>query len=145
MLLTKFQFIWLSGFRGEDFQKLTNQKQELPVIAMFLNESGQRAFFIEDLPRMLSTKFQFIWLSSYREEDFQKSTNQKQELPMAWQPCLFKRIGTKLAIFIEDLPYMFPTKFRFIWLSSFREEDFQKSTNQKQELPIAAMFVNRSG
>jgi hypothetical protein len=36
--------------------------------------------------------------------------------------CL--RIGTKLAIFIEYLPYMFPTKFRFIWLSSFREEDF---------------------
>ena len=31
--------------------------------------------------------------------------------------------------------YMFPNKFRFIWLSSFREEDFQKSTNLKQELP----------
>ena len=39
------------------------------------------------------------------------------------------------------LPYMFPTKFLFIWLSSFREEDFQKSTNQKQALPMAAMFV----
>ena len=37
------------------------------------------------------------------------------------------------------------TKFRFIWLSSFREENFQKSTNQKQELPVAAMFVNESG
>ena len=35
-----------------------------------------------------------------------------------------------------------PTKFQFIWLSSFREEDFQKSTNQKQELSVAAMFVN---
>ena len=35
---------------------------------------------------------------------------------------------------------MFPTKFRFIWLSSFRE-DFQKSTNQKQALPMVAMFV----
>ena len=31
-----------------------------------------------------------------------------------------------------------------IWLSRFRE-DFQKSTNQKQELPMAAMFVNGSG
>jgi hypothetical protein len=37
---------------------------------MFLNESGQRAFFIEDLPWMLSTKFQFIWESSFRGEDF---------------------------------------------------------------------------
>jgi hypothetical protein len=29
-----------SGFRGEDFFKLTNQKQELPVVAMFVNELG---------------------------------------------------------------------------------------------------------
>ena len=36
---------------------------------------------------------------------------------------------------------MFPTKFRFIWLSSFREEDFQKSTNQKPALPMAVMSV----
>jgi hypothetical protein len=39
---------------------------------------------------------------------------------------------------------MLPTKFRFIWQSSFRGEDFIKSTNQKQELPMAAMFVNGS-
>ena len=29
-----------------------------------------------------------------------------------------------------------------IWPSSLREEDFQKYTNQKQELPAAAMFVS---
>jgi hypothetical protein len=40
---------------------------------------------------------------------------------------------------------MRPTKFRFIWPSSFRGEDLNKSANQKQELPVAAMFVNRSG
>ena len=39
---------------------------------------------------------------------------------------------------------MLPTKFRFIQQSGFREEDFQKSTNQKQELPVVAMFVNGS-
>jgi hypothetical protein len=39
---------------------------------------------------------------------------------------------------------MFPTKFRFIWPSGFREEDLNKSANQKQELPMAAMFVNGS-
>jgi hypothetical protein len=40
---------------------------------------------------------------------------------------------------------MLPTKFRFIWPSSFRGEDLKKSANQKQELPVAAMFVNGSG
>ena len=41
MLPTKFRFIWPSGFRGEDLKKLANQKQELPVAAMFVNGSGR--------------------------------------------------------------------------------------------------------
>ena len=38
---------------------------------------------------------------------------------------------------------MLPIKFRFTWASGFRE-DFKKSANQKQELPVVAMFVNGS-
>ena len=38
-----------------------------------------------------------------------------------------------------------PTMLRFIWPSSFRGKYFKKSTNQKQELSVAAMFVNGSG
>jgi hypothetical protein len=41
MLSIKFQFIWPSSFRGEDLKKSANQKQELPVVAMFVNGSGQ--------------------------------------------------------------------------------------------------------
>jgi hypothetical protein len=40
---------------------------------------------------------------------------------------------------------MLPTKFRFIWPSDFREEDVFTLANQKQELPVATMFVNGSG
>jgi hypothetical protein len=40
---------------------------------------------------------------------------------------------------------MLPTNFQFIWTSSFRGEDFYKSAYQKQELTVAAMFVNGSG
>jgi hypothetical protein len=40
---------------------------------------------------------------------------------------------------------MLSAKFRFIWPSGFRREDLKKSANQKQELPVAAMFVNGSG
>jgi hypothetical protein len=40
---------------------------------------------------------------------------------------------------------MLPTKIRFIWPSGFRGEKFKKSANQKQELPVATMFVNGSG
>jgi hypothetical protein len=41
MLHTKFRFIWQSGFRGEDLKKSANQKQELPVVAMFVNGLGR--------------------------------------------------------------------------------------------------------
>jgi hypothetical protein len=40
---------------------------------------------------------------------------------------------------------MLPTKFRYIWPNSLRGEEFLKSANQKQESPVAAMFVNGSG
>ena len=40
---------------------------------------------------------------------------------------------------------MLPTMFRFIWPNGFRGEDFKKSANQKQELPMAAMFVDGLG
>jgi hypothetical protein len=41
MIPTKFWFIWPSDFRGEDLKKSANQKQELPMVAMFVNGSGQ--------------------------------------------------------------------------------------------------------
>ena len=40
MLPTKFRFIWISGYRGEDFLEI-NQKQVFPVEAMFVNGSGR--------------------------------------------------------------------------------------------------------
>jgi hypothetical protein len=41
MIPTKFQIIWQSGFRTEEFKKSANQKQESPVVAMFVNGSGR--------------------------------------------------------------------------------------------------------
>jgi hypothetical protein len=39
MLPTTFPFILPSGFKGEDFFKSANQKQELSMVAMFINGS----------------------------------------------------------------------------------------------------------
>ena len=47
MLPTKFRFIWPSDFRGEDLKKLANQKQELPMVAMFANGSVQNEQSLE--------------------------------------------------------------------------------------------------
>jgi hypothetical protein len=39
---------------------------------------------------------------------------------------------------------MLHTKFWFILQSGFREKDFEKSTNQKQEFTVVAMFASES-
>jgi hypothetical protein len=71
---------------------LTNQKQELPVAAMFVNESGQYE--------------QTLWKIFYR--------------------CFLPSFGS-------------------IGQAVSEKNIFFKLTNQKQELPVSAMFVNRSG
>jgi hypothetical protein len=40
---------------------------------------------------------------------------------------------------------MLLTKFHIIWPSSFRGKAVLESTNKKQGLPVAAIFVNGSG
>ena len=143
MLPTKFRFIWNSSYRGEDFQKSTNQKQQLPVVAMFVNESGrnqhslQRTFQGCSLP-----SFDSFGQAVSEEKILQKSTNQKQEWSVA-------------AMFVNESgrneQYSQRTCHR-CFLPSFSsfgqavaEKIFWKSTNQKQELPMVTMFVNGSG
>jgi hypothetical protein len=41
MLPTKFRYIWPNGFREEEFLTSANQKQESPVVAMFVNGLGR--------------------------------------------------------------------------------------------------------
>ena len=83
MLPTKFRFIWPSGFRGEDFQKSTDQKQELPVATMFVHEQSQNAQSIQrTFHRCFLPSFGSFGKAVSQENIFQNSTNQKQELPV---------------------------------------------------------------
>ena len=132
MLPTKFRIIWPCSFR-EDFQKSANQKQELPVQAMFVNGSGRNE---QSLQRTLHRCF----LASYtsfshavsEEKNFQKSANQKQELPVA--AMFVNGSGRNEQSLQRTLHRCFLPSY-----SSFSpavsEKIFQKSANQKQELP----------
>ena len=91
MLPITFWSIWQSCFTVEDFLKSTNQKQELPVAAMFVIGSGQN----------------------------------EQSLQRTFHRCFLPSLGS--------------------FGQGFRGEDFKKAANQKQELPMAAIFVNGSG
>ena len=37
------RFIWPCCFRGEDLKNSSNQKQELPVVVMFVNEQNEQS------------------------------------------------------------------------------------------------------
>jgi hypothetical protein len=92
MLPTKFRFIWPNGFRGEEFKKSANQKQESPEAVMFVNGSGRN----------------------------------EQSLQMTFHRCFLPSFGS-------------------FGQAVSKEKIFKKLANQKQELPVAAMFVNGSG
>jgi hypothetical protein len=47
MFPTKFRYIWPNSFGGEEFLKSANQKQESPVVAMFVNGAGRNEHSLE--------------------------------------------------------------------------------------------------
>ena len=78
---------------------------------------------------MLPTKFRFIWESGFRGDDFLEINQSETRILCGSQVCY--RIVTKWATIIKkNLPIMLPTKFRFIWASGFRGEDFSLEINQ---------------
>ena len=75
---------------------------------------------------MLPTKLRFIWQSGFRGAMFVNGSAQnEQSLQRTCHRC-------------------FLTNFGSLGKAVSEEKNFQKLTNQKQELPVAAMFVNGS-
>jgi hypothetical protein len=88
MLPTKFQFIWPSGFTGEDFKKSANQKQELPMVAMFVNGSGQN---VQSLERTFNRNFLPSFSSFGKAVSEEKIFLRNQPIRNKnglWRPCL---------------------------------------------------------
>jgi hypothetical protein len=87
---------------------------------------------------MLPTKFRSIWPSGFRGDDFLEINQSETRIACGGHVCI--RIGTKCAIFIKDLPRMIPTKFRFIWSSDYRGEDFLE-INQLETRIVCGIHV----
>jgi hypothetical protein len=118
-------FIWPSGFRGEDFFKSANQKQELPMAAMFVNGSGQNEQSLERTSIDASYQaFGITWrpsfvvchLLTFHILIFSSETHQSNELKLS-RKHLWKVHSKECTFCYDPLPNM----------------------------PVVAMFVNRSG
>ena len=122
------------------FQKSTNQKQELPMTAMFINGSKRNEQF-------------------HRGPSIDASYHVSVQLPKLFQSRRFLEIDqseTRIVMFVNGSGqnehslqrtfhrYILPSFDSFSKVVS-EEKIFQKSTTQKQELSVVTMFVNGSG
>jgi hypothetical protein len=73
------------------------------------------SFFIENLPRMPPTEIRFIWPSGFRGDNFLEINQSETRIVCGDHVC--QRIGTKWAIFIENLPRMLRNSC--FWLADF--------------------------
>ena len=129
--------------RRRFFFKSANQKQELPVAAMFVNGSGQN---VQSLERTVHRCF----LPSFGS--FGKTVSEEKNLlnqpirnksPVA--VMFVNGSGRNEQSLQKTYHRCFLPSFGSFGQAVSEEEIFFKSANQKQELPLAAMFVNGSG
>ena len=92
---------------------------------------------------MLPTKFRFIWPNGFRGEEFKKSANQKQKSPEA--VMFVNGSGRNEQLLQRTFHRCFLPSFGSFGQAVSEEKILKKLANQKQELPVAAMFVNGSG
>ena len=115
MLHTKFRFIWPSGFRGEDFKKLANQKQELPMAAMFVDGSGQNEQFLE-------RTFHRCFLPSFTSFGRKVSEEKiKMWKVMAKAHIAFGKVSQKLHVFPLTLPTLIFCAYLKVFLAIFEQ------------------------
>ena len=130
-------------FQEEDFQKSTNLKQELPVAAMFANKSGrneqslQRIFHRCVLPSFGS-------FGKVVSEEKISRNPPIRNMNCLWWPCLLTNRDEMINLYrgpsIQCICFL-PNFSSFGKVVS-QKKIFQKSTNQKKEWPVVAMFVN---
>ena len=145
MLPTKFRFIWPSGFRGEDFfRNLPIRNKNCLWRQCLLTDWDEMCNFHRG--HSIDASYQ---VSIYLAKQFQRRFFRNQ--PIRNKNCMYV-----VAMFVNESGRNEQSLQRTIhicFLPSFgsfghavsEEKILFKATNQKQELPVVAMFVYRSG
>ena len=141
MLPTKFWFIWQSGFRGEDFFRNHSIRNKNCLWWPYLLTDRDE---MSNHNRGLSIDA-FYQVSVHLVKRFQRRFFRNQPIRnknCLWWPCLITDRNKMSNLYrgpSKDASYQVSVHLakRFQ-----RKNVFYKLTNQKQELPMVAMFVN---
>ena len=143
MLPIKLRFIWQNVFRRDEFKKSANQKQESPVVAMFVNGSGQNEQTLQrNFHRCLLPRFG-LFGKAVSEKIFRNQPIRNKNC--LWQPCLLMDQDEMSNLHRE------PSKDASYQVSVHLAKRFQRriffriQPIRKKELSVAAIFVNGSG
>jgi hypothetical protein len=102
---------------------LTNQKQELLVVAMFVNGSGQNEQYLErTADRCFLPSFGSFGSTVSEEKNFKNQPIRNKS--RLWQSCLLTDRDEMSNLYRGPSIWMLHTKFLFIWPNGFRGEDF---------------------
>ena len=139
MLSSKFRFIWLRAFRGEDF---------------FLNRSFRnnnflwRSCFLTDHDKISNLYRGASIDASYKvsvllDKRFQRMFLEldQSEIHIACGGNVYERIGWKCTIIIEGLPQMFSTKFLFIWANGYKRRTFLEIDQSENKIHVVTMVI----
>ena len=140
MLPTKFRFIWLSGFRGEDLFKSTNQKQELPVAAMFANESARYEHFFREPSIDASYQVSIHLAKRFQRRIFFRNRPIRNKNCL-WLPCLLTDQDKMFNLYRGpsiDASYQVSIHLA----KRFQRRRFSRNRPIRNELPVSAMFVS---
>jgi hypothetical protein len=99
---TKFRFIMPSGFRGEDFRNRPIRNINCLWWPCLLTDRGEMSNLYRIPSIDASCQVWFIWSSGFRGGDFLKIDQTDTRIAHCGHICY--QMGTKWAIFIEDLP-----------------------------------------
>ena len=134
-----------SSYREEDIQKLTKQKQEWPVAAMFINGSElneqalQRTF-----QRCFSYQASIHLAKRFQRRRFFRNQPIRNKNWLWWQCLLTDRDEMSNLYRGHAIDDSYQVSVHWAkWLQ--RRRFLQKSTNQKQELSVVAKLDNGSG
>ena len=143
MLPTKIWFIWPSGSRGEYclINRPSSNKNCLwrPCL---LTDRDKMSNHYRGPSIDAYYQVSIHWTKRFQKRYFLEIDQSETRIDSGGHVCY--RIGTKWAIFIDDLPKVLPTKYWFICESGFRGEDYQEIDQWETRIACEAMFLNGS-
>ena len=143
MLSTKFRFIWPNSFKGEEFKNQPIRNKNRLWWPCLLMELERNEYSLQRTAhRCFLPSFGSFGQAVSEEKNFKNQSIRNKNC--LWWPCLLMD-RDKISNLRRGPAIDTSHQVSVHLAKQFQRRRILKSANQKQESPVAAMFVNGSG